>query len=567
MEEKIAFYCRVSTEKQKDENTIDKQLYNLGNIYRGRNVVDKYLDDGFSGSFEGRPELLRMKEDAKLGVFNVLGIDVIDRSTRGGAVALEPLFDYLIRCGIKIEIAGIPVDYKSPQGKFGYNVQAEAVRLAKEIIVRNMISGKYAKADKGILIGCYPSWGFKLIKRNREEGIEAHFEVDKSEAWKIRKCFEVYSELQNLNQGVKKLAEMGIYARGKKGEEGKYKIPILPGTLKQILQNETYIGNFYFGKKLYCEATRIVKEVSKTRDRGLHTGWRWRSKSEWKLIKVPPIVDKALFDRVQGLIKMRSKNCLRQPKYEYLLQKLIVCIHCGRPYRGKPCAMPFKKKDGDTSRYFRYICYSRHEYKPCPSTGANLRILENTVWTVVKAFISNPENVRKAIAEFERAKDKDKAVNQKTLDVLLSEREALRKKKSNFLDLFGDDRFNKQDLYAKIEPLGAQETLLNKQIDELTNKIRLIDETGQINKEIQKACASYYSKVKNPTFELKKRIVRDWVKEINIMDDGAVKIKMRVPEVAGSILKNSDNVYKLLSLSTGYDLIKSLYEFEHLVRV
>jgi actin-related protein len=161
---------------------------------------------------------------------------------------------------------------------------------------------------------------------------------------------------------------------------------------------------------------------------------------------------------------------------------------------------------------------------------------------MVKTFISNPENVRKAIAEFEKAKDRDKATNQEGLNLLLLEKEAVRKKKSNFLDLFGEERFNKQDLYAKIEPLEAHEILLDKQIGELTSKIRHIEETGQINKEIQKSCASYYSKVKNPNFELKKRIVRDWVKEINIMDDGAVKIKMRVPEVASSLLKISDNV-------------------------
>jgi hypothetical protein len=227
--------------------------------------------------------------------------------------------------------------------------------------------------------------------------------------------------------------------------------------------------------------------------------------------------------------------------------------------------MPFKKRDGDTSRYFRYICYSRHEYKPCPSTGANLRILENTVWAVVKAFISNPENVRKAIAEFEKAKDRDKAINQEGLNLLLAEKEGVQKRKSNFLDLFGDDRFNKQDLYAKIEPLEAQERSLNKQISELSNKITLIEETGQINREIQKSCASYYSKLKNPNFELKKRIVRDWVKEINIMDDGAVKIKMRVPEVAGSLLKISDNVYTSLSLNTDKDPINSICEFEKMI--
>src|SRR5581483_3470584 len=124
------------------------------------------------------------------------------------------------------------------------------------------------------------------------------------------------------------------------------------------------------------------------------------------------------------------------------------------------------------------------------------------------------------------------------------------KKKSNFLDLFGDDKFNKQDLYDKIEPLNAQEALLDKQISEIKGKIKAIENATHMDREVQKSCALYYSKIKNPPFELRKKIVRDWVKEINILDDGTLKIKMRVPEIAGSLLKIQDNVYASLNSNT-----------------
>ena len=491
-----------------------------------------------------------MKEGAKLGTYKVLGIDVIDRSTRGGAKMLEPLFDYLIGYGVRIEIGGIPIDYKTPEGRFSNNVQAEAVRLAKEIIVRNMINGKYAKANRGILIGCYPPWGYKLIKRDREKGIEAHFEVDNADAWNVQKMFEVYMDLQNLNQAVKKLEEMGIYARGKKGEEGKFKVQILPGTLKQYLQNEAYIGNFWFGKKKYCRATRFVKEYSKTRERGLFTGWKFRPRSEWKLVKIPPIIDEETFNLVQNMIKIRSKNYLRRPKYDYLLQGLIKCIHCGRPYRGKPCGRPFHRKDGTIGRYFRYICYNRHEYKQCPSVGVNLRIIENTVWSIVEKYINDPEAIKKATEENEKTKNTDKVKNQKILGKLLNEVEVVKKKKSNLLDLLADDKFSKQEIYDKVDPLNTEEELLNRQVGEIRRKIITVEELSHLMGEIQKSCNSYHSDSKNANFELKKRIVRDWVKEINILDDGSFKIKLRVPRVAGVNI-NQDAIYTSLSLNTG----------------
>jgi len=550
LKERIAFYCRTSTGRQEQDETIETQIYKLDEAYKGKNVVDKYLDDGFSGSLLNRPALNRLKQDAKIGKFNVVAIYALDRFSRGGQGKLWFILDYLKEAGVKVEILGKPLEINTPEGTLSTSIIASVAQYEKEKIKQRMVDGKYRKANSGILIGCYPSWGYKLIKKDRDKRAEAYFEINIAEAWKIKKCFEVYRELQCLNQAVKKLAEMGIYARGKKGEEGKYKIPILAGTLKQILQNESYIGNFYFGKKIYCEATRIVKEVSKTRDRGGFTGWKWRPKSEWKLIKIPPIIDEATFNSVQNIIRLRSKNYLRRPKYNYLLQKLVYCIHCGRPYRGKPCGRAFNKIDGTTSRYFRYICYSRHEYKKCSGKGMNARILENTVWTFVKTFISNPENIKRAITEFEKEKDNNKKINTKDLEILLLKKADIKKKKSNFLDLFGDEKFDKQDLYAKIEPLNVEEKLLDKQIAEIRGKIVKIEESGQLDREIKRSCASYYSKIDNPDFELRKRIVRDWVKEINIMDDGRIKIKIRVPEIAGSILNIKDNVYNLLNLNT-----------------
>lgn len=97
--DKIAFYCRVSTEKQEREDTIESQLYVLNAIYNGKDVVEKYLDNGYRGGILERPELMRMREDAKLGKFNVLALSDLSRSTRGGTVHLEPLFRELVGVG------------------------------------------------------------------------------------------------------------------------------------------------------------------------------------------------------------------------------------------------------------------------------------------------------------------------------------------------------------------------------------------------------------------------------------------------------------------------------------
>ena len=43
--------------------------------------------------------------------------------------------------------------------------------------------------------------------------------------------------------------------------------------------------------------------------------------------------------------------------------------------------------------------------------------------------------------------------------------------------------------------------------------------------------------MKNPSFEVKRYIVKKWVGEINIQDDGSIKINVRIPQ--GEVLGES----------------------------
>jgi seryl-tRNA synthetase len=128
-------------------------------------------------------------------------------------------------------------------------------------------------------------------------------------------------------------------------------------------------------------------------------------------------------------------------------------------------------------------------------------------------------------------------------------RESLKKKISNLLELVAEEKIEKQDLYAKVEPLNAEVKVLDKQIREVQVNLQKIEESQQMDRQIRNSCDVYYQKMDDNDFNLKRRIVRDWVREINITDEGGIKIKMRVPEIAGNILKNEDKSYNSLSLN------------------
>src|SRR5215218_6841983 len=84
--ERVALYLRVSSEEQRDRETIEIQrefLEQYCRLYR-LEIVDVYADDGVSGTIplHERPEGRRLLEDAKEGKFSTVLVYRLDRLGR-----------------------------------------------------------------------------------------------------------------------------------------------------------------------------------------------------------------------------------------------------------------------------------------------------------------------------------------------------------------------------------------------------------------------------------------------------------------------------------------------------
>lgn len=69
--QEVAIYCRVSTDEQRDRQTIENQVELAARHCesKGMTVFDFYRDDGVTGTIPlaERPEGKRLVEDARLG--------------------------------------------------------------------------------------------------------------------------------------------------------------------------------------------------------------------------------------------------------------------------------------------------------------------------------------------------------------------------------------------------------------------------------------------------------------------------------------------------------------------
>ena len=80
---KVVIYARVSTKDQ----TCERQISQLREIAKNHDyqIVDEYVDTGFSGSLKNRPELDRMMKDAftkKFEMVMTLELSRVGRSTK-----------------------------------------------------------------------------------------------------------------------------------------------------------------------------------------------------------------------------------------------------------------------------------------------------------------------------------------------------------------------------------------------------------------------------------------------------------------------------------------------------
>ena len=82
---RVALYARVSTQEQAQKGmSIDEQLDTLRRFaeYKGFEIVGEYVDRGFSGGSDKRPQFMALMADAKRHKFDYVAASKLDRFSR-----------------------------------------------------------------------------------------------------------------------------------------------------------------------------------------------------------------------------------------------------------------------------------------------------------------------------------------------------------------------------------------------------------------------------------------------------------------------------------------------------
>ena len=189
-----AIYARVSSEQQKEENTIASQTAALIDFAReqGYSVPDEWVieDEGFSGANLLRPGLERLRDLAAEGHIQTVLIHSPDRLSRKYAYQVL-LTEEFARHGVETIFLKAPHS-DTPEDQLMLQFQGMIAEYERAQILERSRRGKRHRAKAGqVSVLCAAPYGYRYIRKTSEA--PARYEIDAAEAEVVRLIYDKYT--------------------------------------------------------------------------------------------------------------------------------------------------------------------------------------------------------------------------------------------------------------------------------------------------------------------------------------------------------------------------------------
>ena len=310
-EYKAGLYLRLSREDIQENNSIEAQRmitteYAIKNKY---NIVEEYVDNGYSGMLNSRPGLNKMIVDILTNKINMVIVKDISRLTRDK-----------IKTGYYTEVFFPDNDIRFISVTEMLD-SGERYEIDDSIILRGIVNQHYVsdiskkiKSVKtnlkrnGEFIEHACPYGYKKADDDKYKVV-----VDTNVSENVKLIFSMYLQGYSLGKIAKHLTSLGIDT-AKMYKEGKAAInEWRSDSIGRILRDPFYTGQIVINK--YVTDFRTKQCVKTPREK-------------WILVqgKFEPLVSKEDYNLVQEMLE--SKATKSKEKYEYLLKGLVYCGHC-----------------------------------------------------------------------------------------------------------------------------------------------------------------------------------------------------------------------------------------------
>ena len=367
MREKVAIYCRLSEEDKNKQSSTDDS----GSIQNQKamlcdyaeklcwEIYDIYSDDDYTGTDRERPEFKRLLSDAQAKRFDIILCKTQSRFTRELELVERYIHGLFPIWGIRF----VSIVDNADTANKGNKKSRQINGLVNEWYLEDMSDSIKAALDSrrknGYHIGSFALYGYK-----KDPNSKGHLIIDEEASAVVKEVFTLFSQGYGKTSIARVLNERGIPnpTEYKRMQGLRFTLPPSKSStlwkyfaISNMLTNEAYIGNLVQGKY-----ESVSYKTSTTRP---------RPKEEWFRVEGThePIIERSLWDRVQRMIKERTKPF--KVGTIGLFSGKVRCASCG-------CVMRSTKSGG---RHFLQ-CTSRHYAKnSCEGAFISVSRLEQMV--------------------------------------------------------------------------------------------------------------------------------------------------------------------------------------------
>ena len=492
----IAAYCRVSTDKSDQLNSLEmqKKFFTEYTEKNGHNLVRLYADEGISGTkIKKRKEFLQLMHDAETGLFDMVVVKDISRFARNTVDLLQSIRKLK---SLGIETLFLTSNMTSMGNSefvltiFGALAQEESANTSKRVKF-----GKRLNAEKGRVPNIV--YGY-----DKTPGDYFHLDINEQEASVVRQIYHWYAE---EGYGAAKIAAK-LNERQWKTKRG---CAWSQNAICRILSNELYTGKVINGKQEISDFLTSRREDN--------------DESKWLVTERPDlrIIEPEQFEKAGLIMKERGRIFKVERKRQsnkYLFSTLIRCKECGWSFRRS--ARTYQ------NTYIRWVCSGRngHGAASCPNqTVVDEDELIGALETYFANILKSQKNVIKTVvSEFNRlykAKSEN-VVYEKELQQNLAQ---MKKTRQKYMDMYTDDLITREELNKQI---GG----MRKEIERLENNLKLVGLSIDKGEQLEGIIHKTFDAIEKITDvrQLTNTQLKQIIQKIEVDKDGNVDIYLRM---------------------------------------
>ena len=456
---RVAAYCRVSTELEEQQNSYQVQIAyytDLINKKKEWTLAGIFADEGISGTqTKKRTEFNRMIRMCRNKKIDLVITKSISRFARNTVDCLEYVRQ-LKDLGIGVIFEKENINTLTMTSEFMIALYGSFAQAESESISKNVSWGKEKAYREGKVQFQYKHLlGYK-------KGADGKPEIIPEEAETVKLIYTMFLDGHSMKNIALILHVKGIHTKTGSTEWR-------TNTITRILQNEKYVGDALLQKTFTsdCITHKVVKNHGE-RPMYLVTNHH------------DPIIDRDTYNRVQQELarrnskrKISDKTVTEQGKYssKYALSELLICGHCGTPYRRTTWAARGKKQ-------IVWRCLSRLEHgkKYCPDSPT---IKEEQLHRGILRAINNYYSCRNDIVRILKANIGSVLECQGQEEILSVEKrlKEIDQARTDLVNLIASGGCDEDKLDSEFAKLYSEEQSLSERLEMLKSQNKTSQET------------------------------------------------------------------------------------------